>query len=536
MRAALEKIAEQHGLSPEFPPEVSAAANRAVSEAALSDPALVDLSGLPFVTIDGRDTRDLDQAVYVERTRDGYRVDYAIADAGSFVVPGGPLFDEGLKRGSSFYLPGYCIPMLPRSLSEGAISLNAKVPRRAVVFRMHLDADGSVRETRITHARIFSQAKLAFEDVEDFYAAPEEHPLHREPFAESLTLLRTVGQLRMDRAEERNVVRFRRTEVRVGITNGKAVIARELRLPVEKYNEQISLLCNVEGARKLKDGDTPNDAVEPIFRIHSGPDTETLAELDALLEQLVDLHQLDARVWRRRPDDRSLSEWLDALPRSGALERVALAVHRQTMLKTGRSAFSAEPGAHFGVGAEVYARFSAPMREIVGVYLHRELMERVSGRTLDAPGAASGVALRDAVLEAANRSKDLQKQLTRDANMHVLQQVFDALLSAPAENRRFQGTVLGVARNKLHVLLDDPPLEVKAYNSDIAEALGAAVRAEDDGVALFRQDGSPLCRLGESVQLQLTGKDKKRRRYRFALAASPEQKAPKAPKPGPAPA
>ena len=517
MRQALENIAEQRGLTTEFGPELIDAAKRAIAETPLGDETLVDLTACPFVTIDGRDTRDLDQAVYVERKGDGLRVDYAIADASSFVVPGQPLFQESLSRGSSFYLPGLCVPMLPRLLSEGAISLNPEVLRRAIIFRMDLDTEGEVVETTILHARIFSHAKLAFEDVQDFYDSPSDHPIAKAPYAESLKLLKEAGQLRMARADERNVVRFRRTEVRVGVSKGRAVIARELRLAVEKYNEQASLLCNVEGARKLHEGDTAKDAVEPIFRVHAGPNAETLGELDALLEQLIGLYQLDPKVWQRRPDERSLSDWLDSLPHTGKARRVALAVHRQAMMKTGRSAFSAEPGAHFGVGADVYGRFSAPMREVVGVYLHRELMERVAGRSFDTPGALGGVALRDAVLAAANRSKELQKQLTRDANLLVMQEVLDPVLDGPADKRRFSGTVLGVARNKLHVHLDDPPLEVKAYNRDIAKALGTEVRAEDDGAALWKKDGSALCRLGERVRLELTGKDAKRKRFVFRL-------------------
>ncbi|MEZ4227201.1 MAG: RNB domain-containing ribonuclease [Polyangiaceae bacterium] len=517
MREALLSLAREHGLSEEFPEEVVRAAERAVTSTPVQAPTLLDLTPLPFVTIDGRSTRDLDQALYVERIGDAFRVDYAIADASSFVVPGEPLFDEALLRGSSYYLPGLSIPMLPRPLSEGAISLNPKVERRALVFRMHLDADSEVTRTEVVHARILSRAKLAFEDVEDFYADERGHALAREPFADSLALLREVGQRRMRRAEELDVVRFRRTEVSIGLERGHAVVARELRLPVEQYNEQLSLLCNVEGARLLQAGDTPNDAVEPIFRVHAGPNAETLAELDALLEQLIQLHGLSAERWRRNRHERSLAQWLDELPNDGPERRVALAVHRQAMLKTGRSAFSAEPGAHFGVGADVYGRFSAPMREIVGVYLHRELRERIAGRSLDAAGVPTGLELRDAVLEAANRSKDLQKQLTREANLLVLEQVFDAVLNAPTDQRRFAGTVLGIARNKLHVLLDDPPLEVKAYHRDLAEALGQRVYAEDDGVALFREGGAPVCRLGQAVTLELVGKDARQRRFRFHL-------------------
>ncbi|MBX2884294.1 MAG: RNB domain-containing ribonuclease, partial [Granulosicoccus sp.] len=97
----------------------------------LDDPELIDLTHLPFVTIDNPDSRDLDQALLIERHAERYRIRYALADASFYVKPHSALFQEALTRGSSYYTPTVAIPMLPVELSEGLISLNPNVSRRA---------------------------------------------------------------------------------------------------------------------------------------------------------------------------------------------------------------------------------------------------------------------------------------------------------------------------------------------------------------------------------------------------------------------
>ena len=133
-----------------------------------------------LVTIDGATSRDLDQAVQVEREGAGFLLRYALADAAYYVRPGTALFEEAVKRGASYYLPGFMIPMLPRALSEGIISLNPQVERRALVFEMHLDAAGKCQRTEVVRARVFSHAKLSFERAQAFYKGRENEPHVRD--------------------------------------------------------------------------------------------------------------------------------------------------------------------------------------------------------------------------------------------------------------------------------------------------------------------------------------------------------------------
>jgi ribonuclease R len=509
-RAKLSKLLEELDLEERFPEAVEAEAAAWLAQPGIDDPELVDLTSLPFVTIDQETSKDLDQAAFVARENGGFDVCYALADAAYYVPRGSAIFGEALRRGASYYLPDVMVPMLPRSLSEGLVSLNPNVERRAMVFRMHVDEDGACTSTTILRARVRSRHKLSFRRVQAFYDDPKGHPFEPD-VAASLSAIWEVGKLRMGDARERDVLPYRRTEVAVGVEGMRFVAAAAVREDVEKANEQLSLLCNVEGARSLRSrlGDA---RVQPIFRVHPSPGREEMEALRARLGKIAASHGLQGRDWDPGAGE-SLSSYLDALPETGVNARVALAIHRQAMLVNGRSSFRSEPGAHFGVGADVYARFSAPMREIVGVFVHGETWEGLGAPGVPGPPQEEDALLREEVLVAANRAKDLQHGLTNRANELVLDQLFDEDRRARRERL---GTVTGMASNRVYVALDDPPIDVKVYLAHLTEQLGGSLRIDPDGIALLRGKKAVL-RAGDAVRVRVVERDARRKRWNLAL-------------------
>src|ERR1700712_1450380 len=160
---ALAALPAALGLSRDYP-----AAAQAEADSAAAHPALpgLDQTDVPYVTIDPPGSMDLDQALYLERTADGYRVRYAIADVPSFVTPGGPLDAETRKRGQTIYPPDGPIPLHPLVLSNGATSLLPGELRSAFVWDFTLDADANVTATALTRARIRSTAQLDYVGVQ----------------------------------------------------------------------------------------------------------------------------------------------------------------------------------------------------------------------------------------------------------------------------------------------------------------------------------------------------------------------------------
>lgn len=511
----LRAILEAEQLDPTFPAAVEAEAAAWAANPGLDDPALEDARAIPFVTIDGPGTRDLDQALHLERDGDGYRIRYAIADAAFYVRPGTALFAEALRRGVSYYLPGLSVPMLPRSLSEGAVSLNAGVERRALLFDTRLDAQGLGLGTRLSRARIKSRAKLTFDEVQQFLDAPAASPLSGRDYAASLELLPVIGDLRRLDAAARQVIRFHREELHVGLEGDAFTVTVRTRHPVEKYNEQLSLLCNSEGGRLLCEAtgdDSP--AAQAIYRVHPAPPPERLAELERQIAELVALHQLDER-WAWKPAT-PLSVWVDALPSLATDERtgrIARALERQAVMVNVRSVFTTEPGQHFGVGAHPYARFSAPMREIVGVFVHKEAVERL-GLAPHRP-AAEDATLRDQVLASANAARDRQRRLTDLTNRRVIDQVLgpDIALARKDRPRRF-GTIMGISASKIYVTLDAPRIDVKVYVGDAGRALGGIwLKPTPGNAALADDQGKPLFTVGDPIALRVLRRDEPRDRW-----------------------
>ncbi len=499
----LYKLAAARVLDPVFPKAVEDQVQTLLEAPGIDNPGLVDRTGEAFVTIDGPDSMDLDQAIYVEEKDDGHIVHYALADASYYVKPGTPLHTEALRRGASYYLPGIMIPMLPRQLSEGLVSLNADVLRRSVVFSMTLDSEGRCTDTKVLPARIRSRGKLSFPAVQEFYAGG---PGFAEPVDRSLHCLAVVGRRRMLLAEERGVVRYRRREVSAKLSRGgvRFMATGTARRDVERYNEQISLLCNIEGARILaKHG---ADFVEPIYRVHPAPSPKKMQTFEDMLAALVSAQGLDPKKWLwSSRGERQLWEYLDALPEGGAEGRISSAIHRQAVMANLRSTFQTEAGAHHGVGAEVYARFSAPMREMVGVFLHRELLEARAGAGQQNPE------LRQQVLSQANASKTLQRDVTNEGNRLVIEQIF---CDAESSDGALPGTLMGAGGTKAYVRLDQPPIDIKVY----LKLAPTRLRPSADGASLLK-GGEAVHHLGDKVGVYVVSKDEDRDRWILQLGA-----------------
>ncbi len=503
-QAELYMVAAKRLLDPVFPREVEEQVQSLLADPGIDDETLFDRTGDPFVTIDGADSMDLDQALYVEAQGQGHIVHYALADASYYVQPGTPLHAEALKRGASYYLPGFMVPMLPRLLSEGLVSLNADVLRRSVVFSMTLDAEGRCTNTEVQPSRIRSRGKLSFDAVERFYEGGDGF---ETAVNSSLHCLAEVGQRRMMLAEERGVVRYRRREVSAKLSSGgiRFTATSTARRQVERYNEQLSLLCNIERARILARHGA--DFVEPIYRVHPAPSEEKMQAFEEMLAALVKAQGLEKGRWLwSSQSERPLWKYLDQLPQEGAEGRIASAIHRQAVMANLRSTFQTEAAAHHGVGAEVYARFSAPMREMIGVFLHRELLEAQKGHGHQDPE------LRQQVLSRANAAKTTQRDVSNEGNRLVLDQIFE---DAHKGQNVLPGTLMGMQGSKAYVRLDQPPIDIKVY----LKLASKRIRPSTDGASLL-QEGQVIHRLGDEVSVRVMEKDPKRDRWKLELVAS----------------
>lgn len=477
----------------------------------INDPTLTDLSQLPFVTIDNPDSKDLDQALLIERHKAGYRVRYALADAAYYVRVGSALFTEALSRGTSFYTPTMAVSMLPTELSEGVVSLNPQVDRRALVFDMTIDADGVVNRTDIVRARIRSQAKLNYAGVQA-WLDQESGPT--QAYDESLRLLKELGNILIAAAARRGVVRFDRceTQIQVAGTPPSFEATVRKRYDTERYNEQISLMCNMQGAQMLLALSGQSDALQAIYRVHEAPLRKRLKELRSTLEAFA-LKQEEPQRWQWNPEQ-TLADYVESLPEQPQHRRRVKSIQRQIMQSQRASQFQIDAGEHHALKAASYARFSSPMREIVGIFTHKELLEALSGHYFN---AENDIALRDVVIEAANTAKQTQRRLDKAIEFAALEQMFMRELSTiPAPLHT--GTVIGMRRDRLYISLDSMAVDVKVYKDDLDKQYAASY-AIDQVQMTSTSESAPDWQLGDEVQLSIISFDKTRRRFVFKLMA-----------------
>ncbi len=516
----LRDLVDRLELRPAPDPAVDAEVAAWVASPGL-DHGLVDETAIPYVTIDNEGSRDLDQALFVDRRGSDFVLRYALADASYYARPGTALWRRALAMGSSFYLPGFAIPMLPEALSEGLVSLNPNVLRRALVFIVQTDASGRCVSAVVHRARIRSRAKLSYEGVQRWFdAGCSGDPRCDDPAVKtSLRMFAELGKRRIAEAASRGVLTLQRDEANVDVDPDDPKRLRATtrgRNDVERWNEQISLLCNIEGAKMLQTFGRYNDDVQAVFRVHLPPLYDRLAELEELLGALAEQRGLDDR-WRWRRGD-ELAAWLSSLPRDATTERLSQAVERQVRYTYRASSFQARSGPHHALGVDGYARMTAPMREAVGVFSHKELLEAL--RLVTPRPREEDLVTREAVIASANEARRRQGEVDKAVDLLVLDQLLgDDLAVEPARRPWRVGTVVGVRSTRVYVALDGCAVDLKVYSVDLEHAYGTTYRP-DRQVAMLpasREGGAPAFVMGDVVEAQAEAWDASRARFVIRL-------------------
>ena len=238
LRDGIAEIQSELEVSPEFPPEVEAAAAEAVANPRLPD---LDRTDLPMVTIDPAGSKDLDQALHLARTDGGgYVLHYAIADLAAFISPGDPIDVEAHQRGQTLYGADSRIPLHPTAISEGGGSLLPDQVRPSLLWTITMDGEGERTDVEVERALVKSRAQLDYPGV--------QKQIDDGTADESLMLLKEVGELRLKREQARGGVSLPLPEQEVDTAGSEWELSYRDLLPVEEWNAQMSLLTGFAAA------------------------------------------------------------------------------------------------------------------------------------------------------------------------------------------------------------------------------------------------------------------------------------------------
>jgi ribonuclease R len=349
-----------HGIPWEWPEAVVDEAGRLEAEPLEQDKEhRVDLRKLPFVTIDGEDARDFDDAVYCKkRTLGGWRLWVAIADVSHYVRPGSALDEEAAKRGNSVYFPERVVPMLPEALSNGLCSLKPQVDRLAMVCEMELNSAGQMGKYGFYEAIIHSHARLTYTQVGEVLENGS-HPDVDPKRVPDLTRLHSLYKVLRAARDKRGAIDFETVETRIIFNEQRKIesIVPVVRNDAHKLIEECMLSANVAAAEFFEANELPI-----LYRVHEGPTEEKLENLRKFLGELgLDL------AGGAKPTPLHYQQILQQIE-----EREDAHVIQTMLLRSLRQAvYQPENGGHFGLHYQAYAHFTSPIRRYPDLLVHR---------------------------------------------------------------------------------------------------------------------------------------------------------------------
>lgn len=355
-------IAYMYDIEPNFSKEVEEELKSIPTQVNESDlVGRVDLTDEIIFTIDGKDTKDIDDAISLKKENDEYVLGVHIADVSNYVKENTALGDAAYERGTSNYLADTVIPMIPHQLSNGICSLNEGVLRLTMSCVMHINSHGKVTSYDIFKSYIKSSKKMNYTDVNNILMrdiVKEDY----KPYKDILILMNKLAHIIRQERISRGYLDFDLDEPKiVQDENGVAIdVIRDEREDGEKLIEDFMIIANETVATHIYNMDLPF-----IYRVHSDPSPEKISDFVNLLKILG--YRLNTRINEITPIKMQhiLTEISD---------KKEFKVLSSLLLRSMKKAeYSKENIGHFGLGSKAYTHFTSPIRRFPDLTVHRLL-------------------------------------------------------------------------------------------------------------------------------------------------------------------
>ena len=363
--ALIKALLINSGITEEFSQEVTEEVGK-ISENIQAEIAnRKDLRDLDIITIDGEDAKDLDDAVYVEKNENGYKLLVSIADVSFYVKEGTELNKEAIKRGNSIYLVDRVIPMLPRKLSNNLCSLNPNEDKLTFTVEMHFDDKGKLIKNDFYRSVIKSKYRMTYTNVNRIIDKEDEVINEYKPIVKMVNEMLELSKILRDAKKRRGSIDFELPETKVVLGEDKKIadIVLRKRGEAERLIEDFMVVTNETVAEKLFWEEIPT-----IYRVHEDPDkakmltlNETLIKFGYSLTNIDEMHpgKFQAII------DKTIN-----LP-EGYL------IHKLILRAMQRARYSNKNLGHFGLASKYYLHFTSPIRRYADLIVHRMLAKSI---------------------------------------------------------------------------------------------------------------------------------------------------------------
>ena len=330
----------------------------------------MDLRALPIFTIDSAETKDIDDAISLNQTPDGFELGVHIADVSHYVKPGTELDNEAFSRATSVYYADQVVPMLPKQLSNGICSLNEGELRLAFSCLMHLDKEGKLINYKFVKSVIRSRVKGVYSEINALLAGTADTELQYKyaEVAAQLPAMKALYGLRAGLRRQRGCMDIESGEVKLILDeNGRCIdVKKRVQGESEAMIEEFMLLANQCAAHFARTRKIPF-----VYRVHEEPNSEKLERLHTLLKACGINDHFAAEV----PQPKELSAILEGV-KGTPYEKI---IHTGLLRCMSKAEYQAQPKGHYGLVLKDYAHFTSPIRRYPDLAIHRILTDLLSG-------------------------------------------------------------------------------------------------------------------------------------------------------------
>ena len=448
----------------------------------------VDRTNEPCFTIDAADAKDLDDAVYVKKDGDNFILSVYIADVSHYVREGTALNKEAIARGTSIYIPGTVIPMLPKELSNGICSLNENVERLVLGIDIKIDKNGNMLESEVFKGVIKSAKKMSYDKVYKVISNTEDEETKKEyaNFKEDLLLMKELAKILNEKRIRQGCINFDIPEIHIVLDDNGDVKDVEP-YPITFANQMIEefmLAANMAIAEKYYYLELPF-----IYRIHEKPDEEKLRDLNLVLANynvrikgIKDVHP------------KALSDILNEIDDK---DKDIVSTYMLRSLKLAK--YSNECLGHFGLNAKYYCHFTSPIRRYPDLFIHRVISKSIENNMMFKQNELRK--LDKQAEEYAKSSSEMEKNATK------IERDFDSLYSAMYMERyigqEFDAVVCSVTSFGLFVRLDST---IEGYVS-FADIPGDYYLYDESSRLIVGRRSKNVIKIGDKVKVRLIKSD-----------------------------
>lgn len=426
----------KYQIATDFTPDVQQQVSRLLQQNIESEQdARLDLTHLPFVTIDSPTTRDIDDALLVEAQTQGWRLWAAIADPAAFIAPDSPLDTAAKQRATSVYMPDMNIPMLPRELSENLCALAEGQMRYALVAELQISDAGDIQEVQLHNALIKSQARLNYNQVTELIEQGMTESISPSLQGHIMHLDACTQALRAHRQSHCIIMEEKRDYKLVTDATGKVVdICKIERNAAHRVVEECMLACNRAVANWLY------SKQKGIYITNSGVRTERQGDMASLIQELLELEK------KPKFSKLDLQGYLD-LFQQAQKKNQQYDIRRLLSRQMDRSVLNLEPLPHLGLGFAHYTTFSSPLRKYNDLLVHRLIKSILAHENMPLPLQAQ-----------LDDMQEKQNNARMAANQAEQWLKFDWLLKQPQDDA-YQAQIFQLMPHGLRVRLLDSGIE-----------------------------------------------------------------------------